>query len=122
MVRILMEKGGYNILFKTMWIILSLIGLYGVCKYMPNKKIKLISNIGANTLNIYLLHSLLIKWLKLYSIDLFCYGEIINITIMIIISCIILLIFGNGIVKDRMVYLTDFNKVKEKFLKRKQII
>lgn len=111
-----MKMDGYNILFKTMWIILSLIELYIICKCVPNKKIKVISNIGAHTLNIYLLHSLLVKWLKIYSVNLFCYTEIINIIIVIITTCIILLIFGNEFIGNRIIYLTDFNKVKEKFL------
>lgn len=119
MVHTLTKLGGYNILFKTMWMILSLIELYIIYKCTPNKKIKVISNIGANTLNIYLLHSLLAKWLKIYSMNLFCYGETINITIMVIIACIILLMFGNAFIKNKMIYLTDFNKVKEKLLKEK---
>lgn len=119
MVRIHIKKDGYNIIFKSMWIILSLIELYLICRYIPNKKIKVISSIGANTLNIYLLHSLLVKWLKLYSKYLYFYAEIVNIIIMLIITCITLLIFGNKFVRNAMIYLTDFNKVKEKFVKEK---
>lgn len=114
MVHILMKMVGYNIFFKSMWIILSLIELYIICKYIPNKKIRVISNIGANTLNIYLLHSLLVKWIKTYSINLFGYGEIINIIIMMVIACIILLMFGNEVSKNKIIYLTDLNKLKEK--------
>jgi len=114
MVHILMKMGGYNIIFKSMWIILSLIELYIICKYIPNKKISVISNIGANTLNIYLLHSLFVKWLKTYYINLFCYGETINIIIMVIIACIILLVFGNEFIKNKISYLTDLNKSLEK--------
>lgn len=119
MVHIPIKMDGYNILFKVMWMILSFIELYLVCKFIPNKKIKLISNIGANTLNIYLLHSLIVKWLKVNAINFFCYSEIINIAIMIVITCILLLIFGSEFIKNRIIYLTDFYKVKEKFLKEK---
>lgn len=118
MVHILMKMGGYNIIFKSMWIILSLIELYIICKYIPNKKIRVISNIGANTLTVYLLHSLLVKLPKRYFINLFCYGEIINIMIMVIIACIILLMFGNEFVKNKIIYLTDLNKLKERLLGR----
>ena len=118
MVRILMKMVGYNIVFKIMWMLLSFIELYIICTYMPNKKIRVISNIGAYTLNIYLLHSLFVKWLKVYSISLFCYGEIINIVIMMIIACVILLMFGNEFVKDKMIYLTDLNKLKQNVLQK----
>lgn len=112
------KMGGYDMLFKSMWIILSLIELYIICKYIPNKKIRVISNIGANTLTVYLLHSLLVKLLKRYFINLFCYGEIINIMIMVSIACIILLMFGNEFIKNKIIYLTDLNKLKEKLLGR----
>lgn len=105
---------GYTIIFKSMWIILSLVELYVIYKIVPNKKIKVISNIGANTLNIYLLHSLIIKWLKVYAVDVFGYTEIINIAIMIILTCIIVLIFGSEFIKNRIIYLTDLDKVKER--------
>ena len=108
---------GYNITFKTMWLLLSLIELYMICKYIPNKKIKVISNIGANTLNIYLLHSLLVKWLKIYAKNSFVYTEITNITIMLLLTCAILIILGNKFVKDKIIYLIDFNKIKEKIKK-----
>lgn len=113
-----MKMVGYNIVFKIMWMLLSFIELYIICTYMPNKKIRVISNIGAYTLNIYLLHSLFVKWLKVYSISLFCYGEIINIVIMMIIACVILLMFGNEFVKDKMIYLTDLNKLKQNVLQK----
>ena len=113
MVHIHIKKDGYNIIFKVMWIILSLIELYLICRYIPNKKMKVISNIGANTLNIYLLHSLLVKWLKVYAKYLIYNEEIVNIIIMLITTCVTLLILGNKYVKNVMIYLTDFNKVKE---------
>lgn len=112
-----MTEDGYNIIFKIMWMILSFMELYFICKIIPNKKIKVISNIGANTLNIYLLHSLIVKWLKVYAIKLFEYSEIANIFIMIIITCVLSLILGSESVRKVMIYLTDFYKVKGKFLK-----
>ena len=118
MAHIPMKEDGYTIIFKTMWIILSLIELYIICKFVPNKKIKIISNIGANTLNVYLLHSLCVKWLKVFSTNLFCYTEITNISIMIILTCAMLLIIGNNFVKKRIIFLTDFNKLKGKVLKK----
>lgn len=114
----LMKLVGYNIFFKVMWILLSLIELYIICTYMPNKKVKVISNIGVYTLNIYLLHSLIVKMLKIYSIDLICCGEIINIVIMAIIACCILLLFGNEFVKNKIIYLIDLNRLKEKIYQK----
>ena len=114
-----MKVDGYNMLFKIMWLILSFIELYIICKCIPNKKIKVISNIGANTLNIYLVHSLILKWVNKYSFLLFCYTEVINMIIMLIITCGILLICENKFIKNAMIYLTDFNKVKKQILKVK---
>ena len=113
-----MNMDGYTILFKTMWLLLSLIELYIIIKCIPNKKMKVISNIGANTLNIYLLHSLIIKWLKIYANKSFVYTEIGNIIIMMLLTCIFVLILGNNFVKKIIIYLTDFHKLKEKFSKK----
>ena len=112
MVHIHIKWDGYNIFLKIMWIILSLIELDIICKCIPNRKINIISNVGANTLNIYLLHSLIAKWIRLNCNDIFIYSEITNIAIMLILTCILLLVFGNKFVKKMMIYLTDFNNLK----------
>ncbi len=109
-----MKSVGYNMIFKMMWIILSLIELYLVNKIIPNKKIKIISNIGANTLNVYLLHSLIVKWLKVYGRNMLNNTEIINIIMMLVLTCMLLVILGSKFVKNKMIYFTDLNKVKEK--------
>lgn len=109
-----MKSVGYNMIFKMMWIILSLIELYLVNKIIPNKKIKIISNIGANTLNVYLLHSLIVKWLKVYGENMLNNTEIINIIMMLVLTCMLLVILGSEFVKNKMIYFTDLNKVKEK--------
>ena len=112
MVHIHIKLGGYNIFLKIMWIILSLIELDIICKCIPNRKINIISDIGANTLNIYLLHSLIAKWIRLNYDDIFMYSEITNIAIILILTCILLLVLGNEFVKKIMIYLIDFNKLK----------
>ena len=35
-----------------------------------------------------------------------------------IIACVILLMFGNEFVKDKMIYLTDLNKLKQNVLQK----
>lgn len=114
------SAGGYTIVFKTMWIIFSIVQLYIIYNIIPTHKIKIISNIGGNTINIYLLHSLIIKWFKVYAFNIFCYSEIINILMMLIFTCIILLTLGNEFIKNKIIYLIDIYKLKEIFIKKIQ--
>lgn len=54
------KNGGYNIIFKTMTCLFSIIMIYMCTNFAPTKK-TIISYIGKNTLNIYLYHGLIIK-------------------------------------------------------------
>ena len=108
-----------NMIFKIMWLVLSLIELYLIYNIVPNKKINIISNIGANTLNIYLLHSLVIKWLKVYGMNIFCYTEIINVIIIMVLTCVLLVLFGREFIKDKIVTNNIVDEIYLNFILKK---
>ena len=82
-----------------MWIILSLSIIFALNNIIPNNKMRIISKIGSNTLNIYLIHGIIIKLIEPYKNSIFTDNEIVNILICLMISTILVVIFSNNFVK-----------------------
>lgn len=94
----------YTFVFKIMWFILSICELMIFYTITTNKKIRLISYIGANTLTIYLLHGFILRFLRIKS-NIFIFSEIPNILLAFFVSILILIVLGNKYIK-KMLNLT----------------
>lgn len=100
--------GGYNFVFKIMWILLSVSEIFLLNNITTNKKIPIISKIGTNTLTIYLIHGLIIKVLKEYNI-LFVFNEWVNILIALLLTSVIIILLGNDVTKKAFNKLLSIN-------------
>lgn len=87
------ENGNYSFIFKIMWILLSICELFIFLSIIPNKKINIISTVGTTTLCTYLLHGFIIKIFE-FKVVIFNFSEYINIILALVISIIILILFG----------------------------
>lgn len=96
------NNANYNYIFKFMWILLSLTELVVLDNFIINKKIAIVSKIGANTLYIYLMHGIMIKFFK-NKINIFVYSEIINLILAAFITILIMIIFGFLITKENII-------------------
>lgn len=63
---------------------------------VPNKRIALLTDIGQNTILIYLLHGFI--WGLVWKYELLYYSQGINVLIAFLVSCIIVLLLGNKFV------------------------
>ena len=104
-------NGGYTWIFKTMWILLSLSVIFILNNITPNKKIMLISKLGSNTLIIYLVHGLIIKYLGKYSSYIFQDNAYINIAICFGITSLFIIVLGNDLIKKCLTFLTNIIKI-----------
>ena len=84
---------GYNLNFRIICTLFSICMLIILKNIITKKKLRIISNIGRNTLTIYLLHGFIARLLR-YKIDIFIFSEHINILLALIISILITLFFG----------------------------
>lgn len=88
------EGAGYSILIKGM---LLLCAVNWICFFMwifPESRIPVISSIGKNTLIVFLFHGFIKKYLESVG-GVFIYSRYANIGLAVLISSIIVLIFGN---------------------------
>lgn len=88
------EGAGYSILTKGM---LLLCAVNWICFFMwifPESRIPVISSIGKNTLIVFLFHGFIKKYLESVG-GVFIYSRYANIGLAVLISSIIVLIFGN---------------------------
>lgn len=115
-------NGGYTWTFKTMWILLSLSVIFLLNNIIPNKKIMIISKLGSNTLIIYLVHGIIIKFMGKYSSYIFQDNSYINITIYLGISVLLIIVLGNDLIKKCLTFVTNIikilNRISEKNKKR----
>ena len=86
------ETLGYNAFIRAEFIIVACSWIYFIVQWMPNKKI-IISDLGKNTMAIYLLHGFIVIATK--NNLFFNYSLIQNIIIAIILTIIIIFAFGN---------------------------
>lgn len=87
------KNGNYDFILKLIWIIFSSCMLTTLMNIVKNKKYKVITNLGANTLMIYLGHGFFVKILR-HVFRIFCYNELTNIILAAVISCLILILLG----------------------------
>ena len=87
------EKAGHNPLIKAFLLLCALAWIAILLSVAPKKKIPLISCLGQNTLAVFLLHGFVIKLVKKY--ELFVYSQPANLLLAIILSLLIILLFGN---------------------------
>ena len=100
---------GYDIYFKLMWIFSSLSIMFVLNNIVSSKKIKLISSIGSNTINIYLVHGIIVKIINMHKFKIFIGNEISNIFICFAIALLLVLILGNNYVKKLLLPLTNID-------------
>lgn len=103
------EKYGYSFVFRIIIILLNLMMISLLLKFIPNKKIKGISNIGKNTMIVYLLHGFIIRYL--YAIKIFKYSDLINTLLAIIISVLIV----SCMVLIKRILSKEIEKIKKEF-------
>ena len=82
-----------------MWILSGLSIMFFLCNIIPNKKIKILSKIGSNTLMIYLLHGIVIKIFGLYYKKIFMGNSVRDVLVSMIFSIILIIVFGNDYIK-----------------------
>lgn len=87
------EKAGFNPLIKMFLLVCGFAWILFLLSAIPNKKIPFVSLLGQNTLSIFLLHGFLIKLAKKY--EVFAFLEIQNLLLAIILSLVIICLFGN---------------------------
>ncbi len=87
------EKAGYNPLIKVLLLVCAFAWIVFLLYLTPNKKIPFISLFGQNTLSVFLLHGFIVRLAKKYSI--FAFSEIGNLFWAIVLSLILICLFGN---------------------------
>lgn len=89
-------SGDYNPIIKFLLLIFSICWIVILKKVIPNKKIPCVSTIGKNTFSIYIVHGFVVKLAQKY--DIYKYNEFQNIMLAILITIVILILFGNDCV------------------------
>ena len=82
-----------NILTRLIMMIISINMIFLVELVIPNKKVGIITTIGSNTMCIYLFHGFILRLMNHYNI--FNYSIVINLLLSLVITIILLLVFGN---------------------------
>lgn len=87
------EKAGYNPLIKALLLVCGFAWIIFLLSAIPDKKIPFISLFGQNTLSVFLLHGFVLRLVKKHSI--FAFSETGNLLLAIILSLILICLFGN---------------------------
>lgn len=87
-------NAGYSILIKGLLLLCASNWILFFMWIFPNFKIPFISSIGKNTFNIFLLHGFIKKYLESHG-GVFVYSKNVNIGLAILMSSVIVLVFGN---------------------------
>lgn len=88
------EQAGYNPLIKALLLLIGFAWITFLISTIPDKKLPIISTLGQNTIAIFLLHGFIVKLVKKY--ELFIHTEIQNLLSALLLTIIILCIFGNS--------------------------
>lgn len=87
-------NAGYSILIKGILLLCAINWIFFFMWAFPSFKIPVISSIGKNTLIVFLLHGFVRKYLEHIG-GVFIYSKNVNIGLMILISSVIVFMFGN---------------------------
>lgn len=87
------ELAHYSIWLKALLLVIAFCWIIFFWRVMPNKKITVFSNLGANTLSIYLLHGFVVYLVR--AVNLFTFTEALNILLAIVIALAVMFLFGN---------------------------
>lgn len=90
------EKAGHNPLIRMLLLLCAFTWIFLLLYVIPNKKLPFITNLGQNTLSVFLLHGFIVKLAKHHA--LFIYSEPANLLLAISLSLIIILLFGNPLI------------------------
>lgn len=93
---------GYTIVFKLMWILLSISELFLLYNAISSKQLPIVSTLGSNTLVIYLVHGIFIKCLKRFSVNVFTSNELMNIIICFILTTVMVILLGNNFINRKL--------------------
>lgn len=87
------EKAKYDATIKLFLLLLGFAWIAFFLFVIPNKRIPFLSDLGQNTLPVFLLHGFLVRLAKKHK--LFCYTEAENLLFAVILSITIICLFGN---------------------------
>lgn len=87
------KKANYDMFFRLIHLIIATNIIFILLNIIPNKEIHLITKVGQNTLWIYLLHGLWVLY-EQHKIHIYKYSIYGNICIAVVISIIMLILFG----------------------------
>ena len=87
------DAAGYTPAVRMAVILIAFCWLLFLWRAVPEKKICIISSLGANTLPIYLLHGFAVYMIR--TTNLFSYSEVQNLLLAACISILMMLLFGN---------------------------
>ncbi len=86
-------QAGYNPLIKALLLLIGFAWIVFLFSTIPDKKLPIISTLGQKTIAIFLLHGFIVKLVKKH--EIFIYTEIQNLLLALLLTAIILSIFGN---------------------------
>lgn len=110
------EKAGYDPLIKIILLVCGFAWVIFLLCAIPDKKIPFVSLFGRNTLSVFLLHGFIVRLAKKHGI--FSFSETGNILLAIVLSLIMICLFGNPWVARLFHKSTNHSKTYEKGTKQ----
>lgn len=110
------EKAGYNPLIKFILLVCGFAWIVFLLSAMPDKKIPFVSMFGQNTLSVFLLHGFIVRLSKKHG--LFAFSEFENLLLAIVLSLILISLFGNPWIAGLFRKSSTLSKTYEKGTKQ----
>jgi len=110
------EKAGHNPLIKVILLICGFVWIVFLLSAIPDKKIPFVSLFGQNTLSVFLLHGFIVKLAKKHG--LFAFSEFENLLLAIVLSLILICLFGNPWIAGLFRKSSNLSKTYEKGTKQ----
>ncbi len=110
------EKAGYNPLIKAILLVCGFAWIIFLLSVMPDKKIPFVSMFGQNTLYVFLLHGFIVRLANKQGV--FSFSEIGNLLLAIVLSLILICLFGNPWIARLFHKSSNLSKTHEKGTKQ----